>query len=201
MGTAKRERQKANRIQRQIEEQRAERVSSVRRTATRVGLIGVLAIAGVVIIAWIGGAFGGDDDDVADVPADVDLADDAADAAVPEVQLPEVLPDDLVISTLIAGTGPEAAEGDTLNVHYVGVRSEDGTQFDTNFGGSTFPVTLGTGSVIQGWEEGLIGAQEGGRYQLDIPADLAYGDRGSGSIIQPGDALTFVVDVVSLTQG
>ena len=197
MGTAKRERQKANRLQRQIEEERAERVSSVRRTAMRVGLIAVLAIVGVVVIAWIGGAFSGDDDGSDDEAAEITGTVDA----VPEVQLPATLPQDLVISTLIEGSGPEAAEGDTLNVYYVGVRSEDGTQFDTNFGGSTFPVTLGTGSVIQGWEEGLLGAQEGGRYQLDIPAALAYGDRGSGAVILPGDSLTFVVDVVSITQG
>ena len=55
--------------------------------------------------------------------------------------------------------------------------------------------------MIQGWEQGLLGAQEGGRYQLDIPADLAYGDSARGDVIRAGDALTFVIDVVSVTQG
>ena len=210
MGTAKRERQKANRLQRQIEEERAERVGSMRRTATRVGLIAVLAVAGVVLIAWIGGAFSGDDDDTADTPVPTQPIDDAPvatsppppDIPKPDVDTPDVLPEDLVISTLVEGEGPEAAAGDTVEVYYVGVRSEDGTEFDTNYeSGRTFPVTLGLGTVIQGWEQGLLGVQEGGRYQLDIPADLAYGDRGSGALIQPGDALTFVVDIVSVTQG
>jgi peptidylprolyl isomerase len=52
--------------------------------------------------------------------------------------------------------------------------------------------------VIQGWDEGLVGIKQGGRRQLDIPADLAYGDNPQGGVIQPGDALTFVVDAVAL---
>lgn len=62
MGTPKRERQKENRRQRQIEEARAERVDTVRRNVVRWGLIAVVAVAAVVVIAWIGGAFGGDED-------------------------------------------------------------------------------------------------------------------------------------------
>jgi peptidylprolyl isomerase len=57
---------------------------------------------------------------------------------------------------------------------------------------------LGAGGVIAGWDQGLVGVQQGGRRQLDIPADLAYGDTPQGDIIQPGDALTFVVDVVAV---
>lgn len=201
MGTEKRERQKANRQQRQIEEQRAERVSSMRRTATRFGLIALIAVAAVVVIAWFGGAFDGDDDDttVADEP-DVTTTVAATSIPKPEVELPATLPEDLVVSTLVEGSGPEAAEGDSVSVYYVGVLSADGTEFDTNYGGTPFDVPLGQGMVIRGWDEGLIGVQEGGRYQLDIPADLAYGDTGSGAIIQPGDAITFVVDVLSVTQ-
>jgi peptidylprolyl isomerase len=117
----------------------------------------------------------------------------------PTVSIPDVLPTELVITDLTAGTGPEAAAGDTVVVNYVGVRSEDGTEFDNSYDrGSPFPVTLGANSVIQGWEQGLVGAQQGGRRQLDIPSDLAYGDAPQGDVIQAGDALTFVIDVVAV---
>jgi peptidylprolyl isomerase len=120
-------------------------------------------------------------------------------SAKPEVVIPEVLPTELVITDLTTGTGKEAAAGDTVVVNYVGVRSEDGTEFDNSYDrGSPFPVTLGANSVIQGWEQGLVGVQQGGRRQLDIPADLAYGDSPQGDVIQPGDALTFVIDVVAV---
>ncbi|MFN8022039.1 MAG: FKBP-type peptidyl-prolyl cis-trans isomerase [Acidimicrobiales bacterium] len=117
----------------------------------------------------------------------------------PEVEIPEGEVTELKVTTLRAGDGPESASGDTVVVHYVGVRSEDGTEFDNSYDrGEPFPVTLGTGSVIQGWDEGLVGVQAGGQYQLDIPADMAYGDNPQGDVIQAGDALTFVVDVIAV---
>ena len=117
----------------------------------------------------------------------------------PEVQIPTTLPTELVVTDLVEGSGPEAAEGDTVVVHYVGVRSADGTEFDNSYDrGEPFSVTLGSGSVIPGWEQGLIGVQQGTRRQLDIPAELAYGDSPQGDVIQAGDALTFVVDVVAM---
>jgi cyclophilin family peptidyl-prolyl cis-trans isomerase/FKBP-type peptidyl-prolyl cis-trans isomerase len=120
-------------------------------------------------------------------------------SAKPEVQVPAELPTELGITDLVEGTGEPAQEGDTVTVNYVGVRSADGTEFDNSYDrGSPFPVTLGSNSVIAGWEQGLIGVKQGGRRQLDIPADLAYGDAGAGDVIQPGDALTFVIDVVSI---
>jgi peptidylprolyl isomerase len=117
----------------------------------------------------------------------------------PEVKLPAELPTTLVITDLKEGTGPAAAVGDTVVVHYVGVRSADGTEFDNSYDrGTSFPVVLGSGSVIQGWEDGLVGAKAGGQRQLDIPPDLAYGDKPQGDIIKAGDALTFVVDVMAV---
>ena len=117
----------------------------------------------------------------------------------PDVALPATLPTELVINDIIEGTGEPAKEGDTVTVNYVGVRSADGTEFDNSFDrGAPFPVTLGAGQVIEGWDQGLIGVKAGGRRQLDIPADLAYGDAGAGDIIQPGDAISFVIDVVSI---
>jgi peptidylprolyl isomerase len=209
VGTEKRERQKANRQQRLIEQQREERSAAVRRNVVRWGLAAVFGLGAVVLIAWIGGAFSGDDDEAGDTPAltvpPLTVPTDTTPAVTfpvppkPEVELPAVEPTDLVITDLVVGEGPEAEAGDTVLVHYVGVLSSDGTEFDNSYDrGTPFPVTLGTGGVIQGWEEGLLGVQAGGQRQLDIPADLAYGDTGSGAIIGPGDAITFVVDVLEV---
>src|SRR3954447_19578546 len=126
----------------------------------------------------------------------------ASAAAKPEVKIPATLPTELVVTDLVEGTGDAAKEGDTVVLNYVGVRSQDGTEFDNSYDrGQTFPVTIGQTSVIQGWEQGLIGIKAGGRRQLDIPADLAYGDSPQGDVIKAGDALTFVIDAVSITPG
>ncbi len=109
------------------------------------------------------------------------------------------MPTELVITDLTDGTGPAARDGDTVVVNYVGVRSADGAEFDNSYDrGQPFPVNLGKGAVIKGWDQGLIGVKQGGRRQLDIPSDLAYGDNPSGDVIQAGDALTFVIDVVAV---
>jgi len=123
-------------------------------------------------------------------------------ATKPDVKIPATIPTELVVTDLVEGTGDPAKEGDTVVVNYVGVRSADGTEFDNSYDrGQTFPVTIGQTSVIQGWTQGLVGIKAGGRRQLDIPASLAYGDQGSGDKIKPGDALSFVIDAVSVTPG
>lgn len=131
-------------------------------------------------------------------PAPTEVAvDDFTDVAVrPVVSVPAVLPTQLVITEIVAGRGRSAQVGDTVVVDYVGARSIDGQEFDNSWDrGQPFLAVLGTRSVIAGWEQGLVGAQEGARLQLDIPPDLAYGDTSPGGIIQPGDALSFVVDI------
>ena len=57
---------------------------------------------------------------------------------------------------------------------------------------------MGIGQVIQGWDQGLLGMKVGGRRRLEIPAHLAYGDRGAGALIGPGETLIFVVDLVGV---
>jgi peptidylprolyl isomerase len=118
----------------------------------------------------------------------------------PTVKLPSTTPTKLLITDLTEGTGAAAVNGDTVVVHYVGVRSADGAEFDNSYDrGSPFSVTIGAGQVIKGWDEGLVGIKPGGRRQLDIPADLAYGDSPpSTDVIQPGDALSFVIDAVTI---
>ncbi len=164
-----------------------------------------IALAAIVALTLV--ACGGDDDDEAsssttvpdDSVTDVSLVPaTSVPASVPDVSIPDAIPTELGITTLTPGSGPEAAAGDTVFVNYVGVRSEDGQEFDSNFGGDPFPVTLGAGGVIAGWDEGLVGSTAGERRQLDIPSDLAYGDQPQGDVIQAGDALTFVIDVLAV---
>jgi peptidylprolyl isomerase len=121
------------------------------------------------------------------------------DGLIPPARRPCELPTELVVHTIRTGTGRAAEAGDTLIADYVGIRSEDGTQFDTSFTrGVPLDFPVGRGGVIQGWDQGLLGATAGSAYKLDIPADLAYGDSppgGADGVIQAGDALTFVVEV------
>jgi peptidylprolyl isomerase len=99
-------------------------------------------------------------------------------------------------TTLIQGTGAAARSGQTISVNYVGGTYADGKEFDSSWSRSeAFTFPLGAGNVIKGWDQGLIGVKVGSRVQLDIPADLAYGDNPSGG--QPAGALRFVVDVLS----
>ncbi|MEY4224429.1 MAG: hypothetical protein RIS33_1363 [Actinomycetota bacterium] len=163
-----------------------------------------LVAASLVVLASCGGDSSGDDtsngstDSAVDAAVDATTGDPMMDAEEPAVSLPATLPTELVITDITEGDGAAAAEGDTVFVFYVGVLTKDGTRFDGNFGQSPFAVTLGSGSVIEGWEQGLVGIKSGGRRQLDIPAELAYGDTGAGDIIKAGDAISFVVDAVAV---
>jgi peptidylprolyl isomerase len=173
-------------------------------------LVGLLAALSLLGAAACGDSNDESSDSVAPISTDGDAPvstddDGAADSSVaatpdkPEVSIPAELPTELVITDVVEGTGNAAVEGDTVLVNYVGVRSADGTEFDNSYdGGQPFPVILGSGGVIPGWEQGLVGVRTGGRRQLDIPADLAYGDEPQGDIIQPGDALSFVIDVIAV---
>jgi peptidylprolyl isomerase len=102
----------------------------------------------------------------------------------------------LKTTTLIQGTGPAVQSGQTIDVNYVGVTYADGKEFDSSWNSSkAYSFQVGGGNVIKGWDQGLIGVKVGSRVQLDIPADLAYGDAPTGG--QPAGALRFVVDVLS----
>ena len=157
----------------------------------------LVAIGSVALLGLT--ACGGDDSsDEANASSASVVNDPMMDAEEPEVSLPATTPTELVITDITEGDGEGAKSGDTIFVNYVGVLAEDGTRFDGNFGRSPFAVTLGVGAVIEGWDTGLVGMKVGGRRQLDIPADLAYGDTGAGETIKPGAALSFVIDAVAI---
>jgi FKBP-type peptidyl-prolyl cis-trans isomerase len=114
----------------------------------------------------------------------------------PEVEPPDEIPTELQVTVIEEGSGPEAKAGDTVIVDYVGVRSSDGVEFDNSYDRfEPIPVVLGQGQVIAGWDEGLVGVQAGSTVRLDIPADKAYGENGSGELIPPNEALTFLIEV------
>ena len=118
----------------------------------------------------------------------------------PEVDFPGGEPPaDLQITDIIEGDGAVAKAGDTVGVHYVGVAWSSGEEFDSSYGrGAPLSFRLGVGQVISGWDQGVQGMKVGGRRQLVIPSHLAYGDRGAGGVIKPGETLIFVGDLVSV---
>ncbi|MGW0469400.1 FKBP-type peptidyl-prolyl cis-trans isomerase [Streptomyces sp. NPDC003027] len=118
----------------------------------------------------------------------------------PEVDFPGgEPPKDLEIKDIWEGDGPEAKAGATVSVHYVGVSFSTGEEFDSSWNrGTPLQFKLGAGQVIPGWDQGVEGMKVGGRRQLVIPAHLAYGDRGAGGKIAPGETLIFVCDLVAV---
>ena len=118
----------------------------------------------------------------------------------PEVDFPGGEPPaDLQITDLKEGDGEVAKAGDTVQVHYVGVAYSTGEEFDSSYDrGDPLEFQLGAGRVIAGWDQGVQGMRVGGRRQLVIPPQLAYGDRGAGNVIAPGETLIFVCDLVAV---
>jgi FKBP-type peptidyl-prolyl cis-trans isomerase len=103
----------------------------------------------------------------------------------------------LVIDDVVIGTGPAVSEGDTVTVHYIGTLT-NGTQFDNSYTrGTPFTVEVGAGRVIQGWEQGLLGMQEGGQRVLVIPPALGYGSAVGGPI-PPNSTLVFAIELLSI---
>jgi peptidylprolyl isomerase len=126
----------------------------------------------------------------------VDCGVPAPEREIPSVTPPATLPTELVVEDVRTGSGRAAQTGDTLFVDYVGIRSEDGAVVDASYQRDTPQnFTLGSGAVIAGWDQGLIGVQTGALRRLDVPAALAYGDNPPQGLIRPGDALTFVIEV------
>ena len=104
---------------------------------------------------------------------------------------------------LVVGSGAVATTGRFLTVHYTGWlystsgTDNKGTQFDSSVGSNPYGFTLGLGSVIRGWDLGLVGMRVGGQRRLVIPPDLAYGAAGRGSI-PPNATLVFDVELVNV---
>lgn len=98
----------------------------------------------------------------------------------------------------VIGDGKLVEVGDMVVVNYEGFL-EDGTMFDSSIErGQPFSFQVGLGNVIQGWDEGLIGMNVGGKRELTIPPELAYGEAGAGEVIPPNATLVFNVELVDV---
>lgn len=108
-------------------------------------------------------------------------------------------PPKLVRKDIVKGKGPTAKAGDRLSVQYTGISFSTGEKFDASWdrGAQPFQFPLGGGQVIPGWDKGIPGMRVGGRRELIIPSDLAYGPQG-GPGIAPNETLVFVVDLVKI---
>jgi peptidylprolyl isomerase len=144
----------------------------------------------------------GDDEDSATESATSTAAEASAEPPQkkPKVTVPNGAPPKaLETEDLVEGTGAEAKAGDQVTVQYVGVNYENGKEFDASWDrGEPFPFQLGAGMVIPGWDQGVAGMKVGGRRELVIPPDLAYGAAGSPPAIPPNETLVFVVDLVAV---
>src|SRR4051812_29188707 len=99
-------------------------------------------------------------------------------------------PAKLTYVDVVPGTGAAAKSGDAVTVDYAGNSWSTGKEFDASWKtGQPFPVTLGQGAVIKGWDQGLVGMKKGGRRLLVIPPELGYGAQGSGQTIKPNETL------------
>lgn len=95
------------------------------------------------------------------------------------------------------GTGAEAQNGQSVKVQYTGWLT-NGKKFDSSVGGPPFSFKIGAGNVIKGWDEGVAGMKIGGKRQLRIPTDLAYGQKGYPGVIPPNSTLIFDVELVGV---
>lgn len=118
----------------------------------------------------------------------------------PTVTVPKgVSPEKFAIKELEEGTGATAKSGDKVTVQYVGVGYDSEEEFDSSWSrNKPFSFTLGAGEVIKGWDRGVEGMKVGGRRELLIPGNLAYGAAGSPPSIGPNETLIFVIDLLSV---
>jgi FKBP-type peptidyl-prolyl cis-trans isomerase FklB len=106
------------------------------------------------------------------------------------------LPSGLQYKVLTEGTGPTPTATDTVTVHYRGMLL-DGTEFDSSYARGE-PASLPVNSVIKGWTEALQLMKVGSKWQLFIPPELAYGERGAGRVIAPNQGLVFEVELLGI---
>ncbi len=104
---------------------------------------------------------------------------------------------ELIIEDLQPGDGKAVVKGALITTQYKGTL-EDGTVFDSSYDkGRPFQCVIGTGRVIKGWDQGLMGMQVGGKRKLQVPAHLGYGERSVGAI-PPNSDLTFEIELLEV---
>src|SRR5918994_1989957 len=138
----------------------------------------------IAVVAVLGVAACGDDDEGggsaqpagAETTQDTTPPEDALKDTSTKPVIPKPTgtpPRKLVKQDIVKGKGPGAKPGDTVTVNYVGVNFSNGQEFDASWdSGAAFPVQLGAGMVIEGWDKGLVGIRKGGRRMLTIPPEM-----------------------------
>jgi peptidylprolyl isomerase len=151
----------------------------------------LVAVVAVVLIA----RGGGDGSDTGTVSSDLNEK--------PTIDVPSGSPPaELVSEDIVTGDGATAEQGDTVKVQYVGVDYATGKEFDSSWdSGQPFTFQIGAGNVIPGWDQGVEGMQVGGRRELIVPPDLAYGAQGSPPAIAPNATLVFAIDLLDVQTG
>jgi len=114
----------------------------------------------------------------------------------PTLTVPDSPATELGIKDLTVGDGAEAKPGDTVTVNYIGVGQQSKKTFDSSYGRA--PATFPLDQVIPGWTKGIPGMKVGGRRELVIPGDLAYGANPPSPDIAPNETLVFVVDLLGV---
>lgn len=105
---------------------------------------------------------------------------------------------ELQVTDIQLGEGKTIAKGALITAHYTGWL-EDGTKFDSSHDrGQPFQCVIGTGRVIKGWDQGLIGMKVGGKRKLFVPAHLAYGERQMGAVIKANSNLVFEIELLEV---
>jgi FKBP-type peptidyl-prolyl cis-trans isomerase FkpA len=117
----------------------------------------------------------------------------------------DAMPKELQKTDVKQGTGKEASAGKPVIVHYTGWLYDEtkpdrkGTKFDSSRDRQVpFGFFLGSGKVIKGWDEGVVGMKVGGQRTLVIPPSLGYGERGAGGVIPPNATLIFDVELIDV---
>lgn len=159
----------------------------------------IVAVCAGLLVAGCGG----DDDSTESSGAAESTAaetESSAEKTKPVVTVPKgAPPKKLEIKEMEKGSGAEAKSGDEVTVQYVGVNYKNGKEFDSSWSrNEPFPLTLGAGRVIPGWEKGIVGMKEGGRRELIVPPELAYGETGYPPSIAPNETLVFVIDLLEV---
>lgn len=201
------------------------RLTTTRTSARTAQRLGAATAAGLlaVLLAGCGSETGSDDDaaapDTSSETSDPAPSDTATSDAPASSDLPEWAPaivtegddvtgldftdtpeptDELKFALVTTGTGPAVVKGQTITADYFGELYDGDAPFDESYSGEPFTAPIGVGSLIQGWDQALVGVPVGSRVIMSIPPELGYGEAGSGPI--PGNSyLFFVIDVIDAT--
>jgi peptidylprolyl isomerase len=159
-----------------------------------------LTLIGALLVSVALAACGGGNSSTGATESTTSAESPAGEKTKPKVTVPKgAPPKKLVIKEIEEGSGAEAKAGDEVTVQYVGVDYKNGKEFDASWDrGEPFTFQLGAGMVIPGWDQGVEGMKVGGRRELIIPPELAYGPEGQPPVIGPNETLIFVIDLLAV---